>query len=163
MKTRSLLLAILVLAFALPAWCTAPSAPAAFTTLSSLAGDWDLQVDGMKPQTLNLKMISGGSVLMETMTHDSMITMYHLDKDHVMLTHYCSAHNQPRMQASISDDGKQFTFDFLDATNLANPSDGHMRKMVLTIQDKDHFTEEWFFNQNGKDGEHGVFHLTRKK
>jgi hypothetical protein len=38
-----------------------------------------------------------------------------------------------------------------------------MRKMVLTIQDKDHFTEEWFFNQNGKDGDHGVFHLTRKK
>jgi hypothetical protein len=163
MKIRSLLMAILVLAVALPVWSAAPSAPAAFTTLSSLAGDWDLQMDGMKPQVVSLKMISGGSALMESMSHDSMVTMYHLDKDHVMLTHYCSAQNQPRMQASISDDGKTFTFDFLDATNLANPNDGHMRKMVLTIQDKDHFTEEWFFNQNGKDGNHGVMHLTRKK
>ena len=46
MKIRSLLMAILALAIALPVWCAAPSAPAAFTTLSGLAGEWDLQMDG---------------------------------------------------------------------------------------------------------------------
>ncbi|HEX4602656.1 MAG TPA: hypothetical protein VH724_01560 [Candidatus Angelobacter sp.] len=161
MKIRSVFVAIL--AITATAWCVAPSAPAAFTSLTSLAGDWQLKAEGMPPQILTLKVVSGGSVLMESMEHESMVTMYHLDKDHVMMTHYCAAQNQPRMQAQISDDGKTFTFDFLDATNLANPADGHMRKMVLTIQDKDHFTEEWFFNKNGKDNEHGVFHLTRKK
>jgi hypothetical protein len=163
MKIRCLLLVVLALVIATPVWCAAPSAPAAFTTLTNLAGDWDLQMDGMKPQVVNLKVISAGSVLMESMANENMVTMYHLDKDHVMLTHYCSAQNQPRMQAKISDDGKTFTFDFLDVTNLASPTAGHMRKMVLTIQDKDHFTEEWTYNQDGKDGEHGVFHLTRKK
>jgi hypothetical protein len=163
MKIRSLLMVILAVVIAAPVWCAAPSAPAAFTTLTSLAGEWELQADGMKPQIITLKVISGGSVLMETMAHDNMVTMYHLDKDHVMLTHYCSAQNQPRLQAHISDDGKTFTFDFLDATNLASPAAGHMHKMVLTIQDKDHFTEDWTYSKDGKDGDHGIFHLTRKQ
>jgi hypothetical protein len=34
MKTRSLRLVILALAIAAPAWCAAPNAPAAFTTLN---------------------------------------------------------------------------------------------------------------------------------
>jgi hypothetical protein len=54
------------------------------------------------------------------------------------------------MQARISDDGKTFTFDFLDATNLASPAAGHMHKMVLTIQDKDHFTEDWTYSKTEK-------------
>jgi hypothetical protein len=161
MKIRSLLIAIL--AITASAWCAAPAAPAAFTSLTGLAGEWQLEAKGMPAQTVTLKVIAGGSVLMESMEHESMVTMYHVDRDRVMMTHYCAAQNQPRMQARISDDGKTFTFDFLDATNLANPSDGHMRKMVLTIQDKDHFTEQWFFNKNGKDDKHGVFHLTRKQ
>ena len=163
MKLRSLLIVILGLAVAAPVWCAAPSAPAAFTTLTSLAGDWQLQADGMKPQIITWKVVSAGSVLMETMPHDNMVTLYHLDKDHVMLTHYCAAQNQPRMQAQVSDDGKTFTFDFLDATNLAKPTDGHMRKMVLTIQDKNHFTEDWTFSKDGKDGDHGILHFTRKQ
>ncbi len=100
---------------------------------------------------------------MESMQEESMVTMYHVDNNRLLLTHYCAAQNQPRMQATVSDDGKTFTFDFIDATNLANPADGHMRKLVLTIQDKDHFTEQWFFAQKGKDLDHGVFQLTRKQ
>jgi hypothetical protein len=92
-----------------------------------------------------------------------MVTMYHMDNNRLMLTHYCAAQNQPRMQAQVSDDGKTFTFDFIDATNLASPGDGHMRKLVLTIVDKDHFTEHWFFATKGKDDDHGVFQFTRKQ
>ena len=90
-----------------------------------------------------------------------MVTV-HVDNN-LLLTHYCSAQNHPRMQTTVSDDGKTFTFDFIDATNLASPADGHMRKLVLTIQDKDHFIEQWFFAQKGKDLDHGVFQLTRKQ
>jgi hypothetical protein len=38
-----------------------------------------------------------------------------------------------------------------------------MHKLVLTILDKDHFTEKWFFSINGKDSDHGVLQFTRKK
>ena len=152
----------IVLVLSLSAWC-APSANTAFDSLKGLAGEWQGKDPSGKMQTITWKLISAGSVLMESMQEESMVTMYHVDNDRLMLTHYCSAQNQPRMQATVSDDGKTFTFDFLDATNLANPAKGHMRKMVLKILDKDHVTEQWFFATNGKDGDHGTFELTRKK
>ena len=155
-------MAIAILALSLPAWCT-PNAGAAFDSLKGLAGQWQVKDPSGKMQTITWQLISGGSVLMESMEEESMVTMYHLDKDHLMLTHYCSAHNQPRMEGQVSDDGKTFTFDFLDATNLASLADPHMHKLVLTIQDKDHFTEQWFFSINGKANDHGVLQFTRKK
>jgi hypothetical protein len=163
MKIRSLLIATLALVIGIPTWCAAPSASTAFTTLTNLAGEWQLTGAGANPQPISWKLISGGSVLMETFPAENMVTMYHMDNDRLMMMHYCEAKNQPRMQASVSEDGKTFTFDFLDATNLPDPANGHMHKMVLVIRDKDHFTEEWFFSQNGKDADHGVFHLARKK
>jgi hypothetical protein len=161
-KATVIAVAVMCLAISGPGWC-APGASSAFDSLKSLAGEWQAKDPQGKMETITLKLVSGGSVLMESMQHESMVTMYHLDNDRLMLTHYCAAHNQPRMQARVSDDGKTFTFDFLDATNLANPADGHMRKLVLTIQDKDHFTEQWFFATNGKDDDHGALQFTRKK
>ncbi len=162
MKFKAIAVATLV--FAISAWGAGPSsANAAFDSLKGLAGEWQAKGPGDMAQTVTWKLISDGSVIMESMQEESMVTMYHLDKDHLMVTHYCSAHNQPRMVGKVSDDGKTFTFDFLDATNLASPADGHMRKLVLTIQDKDHFTEQWFYATNGKDDNHGPLQFTRKK
>ena len=50
---------------------------------------------------------------------EDMISMFHLDgPNRLLITHYCSAGNQPRMQASSSPDGKTITFTFVDATIL---------------------------------------------
>jgi hypothetical protein len=162
MRSKTVAVTIVLLALTAAGWCGG-SASSAFDSLKGLAGQWQFTDPAGKPQVTTWKVISAGSAIMESMQEENMVTMYHVDKDRLMLTHYCAAQNQPRMQAQVSDDGKTFTFDFLDATNLANPADGHMRKMVLTIQDKDHFTEEWFFSKGGKEDDHGVFHFTRKK
>ena len=55
------------------------------------------------------------------------------------------------MVASLSPDGKTVTFDFLDATNLAAPTAGHMHHVIFSIVDANHHTEEWRFIQNGKE------------
>jgi hypothetical protein len=162
MKLKSIAIAITLFALSVPMLST-PNAKASFENLKTLAGQWDAKDPSGKQQTITWKVVSGGSVLMESMEEESMVTMYHVDNNRLLLTHYCAAQNQPRMQATVSDDGKTFTFDFIDATNLASPSDGHMRKLVLTIQDKDHFSEQWFFAQKGKDLDHGVFQFTRKQ
>jgi len=162
MKLKTFAIAIVLFALSLPV-LSAPNAKASFESLKTLTGEWESKDSSGKMQNVSWKAVSGGSVLMESMQEDSMVTMYHVDNNRLLLTHYCAAQNQPRMQATVSDDGKTFTFDFIDATNLASPADGHMRKLVLTIQDKDHFTEQWFFAQKGKDLDHGVFQLTRKQ
>ena len=46
---------------------------------------------------------SGGSALLsEIVGVEDMITMFHLDNDRVLMTHYCGAGNQPRMQATMA-------------------------------------------------------------
>ena len=80
-----------------------------------------------------------------------MISMFHMDNDRLLLTHYCSTGNQPRMVASLSPDGKTMTFDFLDATNLSTPKTGHMNRVILNLVDANHHTEEWRFIQNEKE------------
>jgi hypothetical protein len=91
-----------------------------------------------------------------------MVTMYHPDNDRLLMTHYCSAHNQPRMQAEVSPDGKRFTFNFLDATNLGSSDAAHMQRMTLTIEDANHMTEQWFFRTGAKE-ETETFKLSRKQ
>jgi hypothetical protein len=162
MKLKAITVTIALFILSLPIWST-PNAGAALDTLKGLAGQWQAKDPSGKQQLITWKVISGGSAVMETMQEESMVTMYHVNNGRLMLTHYCAAQNQPRMQAQVSDDGKTFTFDFLDATNLASPAEGHMHKLVLTIQDKDHFTEQWFFSKDGKDDEHGLFQFTRKR
>ena len=161
MKARILLPILGALIFSVSGW-SATGADSGFATLKTLAGEWEGKIEDGKPHITVWKVISGGSAIMEEMPHDSMVTMYHLDNDRLLMTHYCSAKNQPRMQAEVSPDGKTITFNFLDITNLAKPSDGHMQKMVLTIVDANHITESWTFRQDGKDGSH-TFEYTRKK
>jgi hypothetical protein len=92
-----------------------------------------------------------------------MVTMFHLDNNRVLMTHYCGAGNQPRMQASASPDGKTITFNFIDGTNMASPKAGHMDHLVITMPDADHHTEDWtFVQEDGKQmKEH--FELARVK
>jgi len=93
---------------------------------------------------------------------EDMITMFHLDgPNRLLMTHYCGAGNQPRMQGSLSPDGKTITFNFVDATNLASPDAGHMQRVVLTLLDENHHTEEWTFLDHGKETKE-VFDLRRK-
>ena len=66
------------------------------------------------------------------------------------------------MAASVSPDGKTFTFNFIDATNLDNPDAGHMQRMVLTLVDDNHHTEDWTFVDHGKEVTEEMFDLRRK-
>ncbi len=137
-----------------------------FDRLRSLVGEWQGTGSDGKAVHLVYTLTSGGSAVMEQIDPEgdhSMVTMYHRDGDRLMLTHYCSTGNQPRMRAGKPPaDGKSLTFSFVDATNLAKPSDPHMVKVVMNFADEDHFTEEWTFHGSEKD-QTMVFRLERKK
>jgi hypothetical protein len=133
-----------------------------FDRIKSLAGNWAGTMTGGKSVHISYKVISSGSAVMESMDHDGMVTMYHLDGDTLMLTHYCSAGNQPRMRLVSSTPGS-LTFDMFDATNLSDVNDMHMAGLVLTWKDKNHLTADWTLMKDGKVAHHGVFELTRRK
>ena len=80
-----------------------------------------------------------------------MISVYHLDGNRLLLTHYCMAGNQPRMQAGAFDPKtNRIDFQFLDATNLPSPDAGHMHRVVVRFQGPSEVTEDWTFYKGGK-------------
>ncbi|MGH7494228.1 MAG: hypothetical protein ACREOO_17800 [bacterium] len=140
-------------------------AAAAFEQLKSLAGEWH----GQGPHGLtrvSYQIVSGGMAVMETIippNEPTMVTLYHRDGDQLMMTHYCSGGNQPRMRAEApAGEIKNLNFAFVDVTNLTKPTDGHMQKHALSFQDQDHITSVWTWRQDGKDTP-STFILARKK
>jgi hypothetical protein len=126
-------------------------APAAWSRLKSLAGEWEDQSSNSR---LTYELIAGGTALVERERADNrpeMLTVYHLDGRRLVLTHYCMAGNQPRMEARSFDPGTgALNFDFLDATNLASPNAGHMRTVAMKLIDDRHLASAWSFYENGK-------------
>lgn len=127
-----------------------------FGQLASLVGEWQGKDPEGKPMALSYQWTGGGTSLVEAMTKAQkplMMTMYHADKGSLMLTHYCKLGNQPRMRRADMPEGaaKTLAFNFVDVTNLANPTDPHMRKVSFIFQDQDHFTQEWMLSKDGKE------------
>jgi len=136
-----------------------------FTQIKSLAGSWEGKTGEGKPVQVSFRETAGGSAVMSEILgrgSEDMVTMFYLDgPDKLLLTHYCGAGNQPRMQATVSPDGKTLTFDFLDASNLASLDAGHMNRAVFAVLDPNHHTEEWTFTNHGKEMKE-FFDLRRK-
>ena len=134
-------------------------AKAAFEQLTQLAGHWDQRSTKDWEGTASVQVIAGGSAIMFTSnvsphpgSDDTMATVFHLDGDRLMLTHYCVARNQPRLVAtSVSADGKVIEFAFHDATNLRSRDAGHMNRAVYTIESPDRYRSRWTFSQNGQE------------
>lgn len=162
----SILLSLTVIALATGPAPAQSQAAAGFEKLKSLAGEWQGKGPDGQPASVSYQLVSGGSVVMETLkpvNEPSMVTLYHLDGDRLMVTHYCSIGNQPRLRAeAVAGEVNKLNFTFVDVTNLAKPSDGHMRNLALTFQDKDHITQVWTWRADGKDAS-GTFTLERKK
>jgi len=127
-----------------------------FALMKSLAGNWEGK-SNMGDVKVSYRLTAGGSALMSEIQSEmegkseDMISMIHLDGGRVLLTHYCAAGNQPRMQATLSPDGKSVTFDFVDGTNITSSQPGHMQRVIFTFVDENHHTEEWHFAAPGKE------------
>ena len=138
----------------------APSAEVArqvFDRFRSLAGTWRGSSTKGWEDRVSIRVIADGSAVVEISDFEAhpgetMMTIYHLDRDRMMLTHYCVAKNQPRLQVtSVENGGGRVTFSFRDATNLASRDQGHMDRVVFDFQDADHFASRWSFYRNGRE------------
>jgi len=145
----------------------APNTPE-WQQLRSLVGQWRGQVEegGTKSETsLDIRLTGDSSAIMHWMAQGTpyeMVTMFHPDGSTLMATHYCSAHNQPRMQMVTAAKPNQLAFRFKDGTNIGR-GDGHMVGLVITFIDADHHDEAWSYEDKGKELPAAVFHYTRKQ
>lgn len=153
MTKSSRIAAVVVIALAATAALAQSDAQKSFAQLKSLTGSWEGKGPSGTALRVSWRETAGGSALMSEILGtgpENMISMFHMDGSRLLMTHYCGAGNQPRMQASASPDGKTITFTFVDGTNIA-PGGGHMQQMVLTMLDENHHTEDWTFLDHGKE------------
>ena len=128
-------------------------ATAAFSRLKSLVGEWEAS-SGMDKMHLTYTLIAGGTALVERETAEhmpEMLTVYYLDGKRLLLTHYCMAGNQPRMEAGAYNASTgELQFRLLDITSLASPGAGHMRSATFQVVDDRHLSTNWQFYENGQ-------------
>jgi hypothetical protein len=157
MKVLSLIIAGLLLTSVIfattPPAASGADAAAAFARLKTLAGEWEANTD-MGKTHLTYEVIANGNAVVERESGEKepeMITVYYLDGNRLLLTHYCAAGNQPRMEARTFDaQAGELRFQFLDATNLGNANAGHMHNVNLRFVDNNHLSAEWQFFENGQ-------------
>ena len=142
-----------------------------FDKLKALSGVWegkvttDMKVAASIENSLmhvTLRTTSRGNALLHEMTSagspDDPITMFYLDEDRLLLTHYCDAGNRPRLEAKTSPDGKTVDFDFVDVAGSNQHQ--HMHHAKFTFIDANHHTEDWTFMMGDKPV-HAHFDLRR--
>jgi len=145
--------------FAGTAWAQASKDSAgvvqAFDKLKTLAGRWEATSEKGKATT-TFQLVSGGTAPLERTDmpgEKEMISVYHLDGNRLILTHYCEVGNQPRMQATSFDPKtNEIDFNFLDATNMPSQDAGHMHHVIIKFNAAGELAESWTFHQGGKPG-----------
>jgi hypothetical protein len=144
----------------------------AFERLKTLEGTWTGSAahDGGGQAsggdvTVVYKVTAAGSAVQETLfpgTPHEMVTMYHLDGARLVLTHYCAAGNQPRMELEASADPNVLSFTFVGGTNMSE-TDMHMHSARITFVDADHVRSVWGSMKDRKPAGTATFELGRKK
>lgn len=152
----------------------------AFDQLKTLAGTWEGAVTVNPPQSemrsdtlmhITMRVTSRGNALVHEMKeagsaddptkNDHPVTMFYLENDRLMLTHYCDAGNRPRLVAKASPDGKSVEFTFLDLSG--GTQYGHMDHALFGIIDANHHTEDWTYLMPGDKPVHAHMDLQRAK
>ncbi|MGZ3693346.1 MAG: hypothetical protein ACXWQO_04020 [Bdellovibrionota bacterium] len=135
-----------------------PAATNAFEELKALKGEWKSKGEG-EVATVTYEVRSNGHSLVETM--DDMVSVYHLDGDSIMMTHYCSAGNQPRLRAvDFTSPLQKLVFQFVDGTNL-QPGGHNINGLTIEFLSPNLIKETW--TSAGNEGEATAFELERVK
>jgi hypothetical protein len=127
-------------------------AQAAFDRLATLVGDWDGRFPDGRAHRVNFRLTAGGTVLLETWalspTRES-LTLYHLDGDVLVATHYCPQGTQPRLQLQEGRDDARLSFRLRDGSSLQVPDRSHQHSFWMELRGADAFARSETYVANG--------------
>ncbi len=123
-----------------------------FAQLQKLGGDWTGTTATGRTFDVSYRLTASGTVLVETWTMGSgreSMTLYHLDGDVLMATHYCPQGNQPRLRYVPGVDPAKLSFEFFDGTNLNVAEKWHQHSFWLKLIGPDAFSRAETYIENG--------------
>lgn len=127
----------------------------AFQSLKSLVGEWQGRAESGRTILVSYRLTANDTVLVETWTMSptrQSMTVYHMDGERLIATHYCPIGNQPRLQYRPELSTGRLEFSFRDATNLPDPNAAHQHAFWVRIDSGESFTRDETYVENGEEG-----------
>lgn len=124
-------------------------AQSAMAFLTTTSGNWGAgggqhEHGGAAPAgnrgLVSVKTKAAGSAVVHTYaqgTPGEMETVFHMDGDQLLLTHYCALQNAPVLKFVKSNKPGELKFEFLGGTNFDPKVDAHLHQSTFQIIDKD--------------------------
>ena len=144
-------------------------AASAFEFLKTLAGDWERasgdHEHGSSSRAVSFKVTAAGSSIVETYNAgqpSEMVSIYHMDGNQLLLTHYCALKNAPIMKFEKSDKPGEIKFAFHGGTNFDPKVDAHVHQGALEVKDRNTVESNFVAFANGKPQPVGRAVLKRK-
>ena len=120
----------------------------AFEKMKTLSGSWQGTIMRIPINFTIRPASSGTAILHEGNTSEAgppkhEITMFYLEGDRLLATHFCDAGNRSRSEGKMSPDGNAIEFSFLDVAGSTRG--GYLKDIVITIIDADHHNVAFTF------------------
>jgi hypothetical protein len=145
-------------------------AQSALEAIKSFEGDWvreDAGTEhGANTPVASYKVTAAGSAIVLTSGADTpmeMATIFHMDGDQLLQTHYCALMNAPVLRFEPSDIPGELNFVFHGGTNLDAAVDAHYHKGSYWIKDKDTIDASFVVFANGEMSSDGRGIMKRAK
>ncbi len=123
----------------------------AFADLASLVGEWEGTYANGRSHRVSFALTANDSVIVETWTMSptrQSLTLYALDGDRLLATHYCPQGNQPRLVLSEREADQSYRFEFLDGTNLQDPNGSHQHALQIAVDTPQSFSRSESYVSN---------------
>jgi len=171
-KAAATIAAIFLVSITVNARAAEPvNAADAFAHLKALAGTWSghaMTPDG-PPASVSYRLTAGGTAVMETLfggTSHEMLTVYTLNGNDIVATHFCLADNQPVMKLDKAQSTPdRLVFSFVSVAGEHAKDHAHVHNGYLHFIGSEQLEAMWTMqNPDGGAGEHNPkFFLTRAK
>jgi hypothetical protein len=140
-------------------------AQSAFEKLKGVVGEWKGTVQdksGGPAVEVRYKLTAHQTAVVETLFPDTdheMMTIYYMDGDWLMATHYCAMGNQPRFRLATNSKPNELIFEFAGGGQSLNPEeDIHMHGGRITFIKENQIESEWdVFSGGKKEGSNRFF------
>jgi hypothetical protein len=144
----------------------AVDARAALERIKALVGAWDGHIstpDG-PPGSVRYELTGGGHTVVERLfpgSEHEMMTVYHLDGDRLLATHFCAMGNQPvmKLEKATTD---ELSFGFAGGTNMDAGKDVHIHSGRLRFTAGGGLESEWDVFRGSQHTMTHKFFLARK-
>jgi hypothetical protein len=127
----------------------------AFQTLKAFVGDWQGVTESGRQFLVNYRLTANDTVLVESWTMSptrQSMTVYHMDGEALIATHYCPQGNQPRLQYRPETSNERLHFTFRDSTNLPDPNVAHQHEFWIRRHADGTFARNETYVENGEPG-----------